>query len=300
MLVGISFSMPRQGRKLKAVASEIETNAQAEHGTVKASMSYFRKKEGSKEIDGLKTLKNFQQEWRQALLQYARYPFSADMRLLPASLVSTFVSINQSFEARQQAVIEGWLADEYPTWADTAPQRMGQLYDGGDFPSEYDCRARFKCDVTVIPLAEVDQWNRIASISPSLASTMQTAQNELTERVVRESHARLWSDVMAPLRNIVEQLSKDRTRIHSTLIENVIAIADIIPAYNAVLQDRQLETLGTRIKETLSAISAEDLRKDADTRTAALEGAKQLIEEYEPFARSFELDTPEEPETPTT
>ncbi len=294
MLVGISFSMPRQGRKLKAVASEIETNARAEHGTVKASMSYFRKKEGSRDIDGLKTLKTFQQEWRQALMQYARYPFAADMKLLPASLVNEFTRINASFLVRQQAVIDGWLADEYPNWLDTAPQRMGQLYDPGDFPSESDCLARFKCEVTVVPLAEVDQWNRIAAISPSLATTMQATQNEMMERVTRESHARLWSDVMAPLRNIVEQLSKDRSKIHETLIGNVISIAQLIPAYNAVLQDPQLAALGTRIEETLSAITADDLRKDAETRASTLANAKELVEAYEPFARSFELDEQED------
>lgn len=294
MLAGISFGMPRRSRQLTAIAGEIENNANAQHGTVKASIHYFRQGK----LDGLKTLKEFQNEWKSALSHYARYPYTAGMKLLPAALVQEFVAVNQTYLAREAEVVRRWMLDEYPDWLASAPTRMGSLYDPADFPSATDCFERFKCNVTVIPLSEADQWQRITVISPDLAATMASQQNENTERVTREAHAKLWADVMKPIQNIVDQLSKDKTKIHDSLVGNVIAITDLIPAYNEIHKDATLSAAAVAIKAELCKINPEDLRKSAEAKADALNKAKNIIQEYGTYARSFELD--EDDEQPTT
>lgn len=293
MLVGITFGMPRQSRQLAAVAGQIETQNHAERGTVKASIHYFKRREGNREVDGLKTLKTFQTSWRSALEHYARYPFAAGMKLLPATLVEQFMQVNQQFVSRKEAVYSTWQSNEYPSWSQSGPSRMGSLYDPDDFPNAADCMKRFVCDVTVVPLAETDQWQRIAVISPDLAATMANQQNEITERMMKQAHAKLWADVMKPIQNIVDQLSKDKTKIHESLIGNVIAITDLIPAYNEIHQDPQLTAVAASIKASLSQIKPEDLRTSGEAKTAALEKAKDIIATYEPYARSFAVDDEE-------
>jgi hypothetical protein len=290
MLVGISFGMPRQSRQLTAIAGEIEHNANAQHGTVRASIHYF--KHGK--ADGLRTLKEFQTEWKTALNHYARYPYAAGMKLLPASLVEEFVAVNKTYKDKESGVFADWQNNEYTQWSVSAPERMGSLYDPSDFPSAVDCYNRFRCDVTVVPLAEAEQWQRIAVISPSLASTMANQQNENTERVTREAHAKLWADVMKPIQNIVDQLSKDKTKIHDSLVGNVIAITDLIPAYNEIHKDSNLSAAAAAIKAELCKIDPEDLRKSAEAKADALNKAKGIIQEYGTYARSFNLDEDEE------
>lgn len=287
MLVGLSFGMPRQSRQLTAIAGEIENNANAQHGTVKASIHYFRRKEGSREVDGLKTLKQFQSAWKSAVEYFARYPFAAGMKLLPAALVEQAVAVNEEFRSKEAGIREAWLRDEYPGWLASAPERMGSLYDPADFPSADDCMNRFRCDVVIVPLAEAEQWQRIAVISPDLAASMASQQNETTERVTREAHGRLWADVMSKIQNIVEQLSKDKTKIHDSLLGNVIAITDLIPAYNQIHQDQNLTNLAARVKEQLQTINPDDLRKDTEARAAALEKAKAIVTEFQPYQRAF-------------
>lgn len=293
MLVGISFGMPRQSRQLTAIAGEIENNANAQHGTVRASIHYFR----AGKQDGLKTLKEFQTEWKTALNHYARYPYTAGMKLLPASLVEEFISVNNTYKNRELEVFNGWMDNEYPGWLSSAPTRMGTLYDPADFPSAADCASRFRCEVDVIPLAEAEQWQRIAVISPDLAASMASQQNETTERVTREAHAKLWADVMKPIQNIVDQLSKDKTKIHDSLVGNVIAITDLIPAYNEIHKDVTLTAAAAAIKAELCKIDPEDLRKSAEAKADALNKAKNIIQEYGTYARSFDLDDEEETTT---
>lgn len=168
MLVGISFGLPRQSRQLPTIAGQIENSAKAEHGTVKASIHYFRKKEGNREVDGLRTLKAFQSSWKSAVEHYARYPFSAGMKLLPAALAAQAIAENDKWLKLEAGIWNLWQADEYAGWFKSAPERMGSLYEPDDFPSVEDCRRRFKCGVMIIPLAEAEQWQRITAISPDL------------------------------------------------------------------------------------------------------------------------------------
>lgn len=286
MLVGISFGMPRQSRQLPSIAGEIEDSAKAQHGTVKASIHYFK----LGKVDGLAKLKEFQNDWKTALGHYARYPYAAGMKLLPAALVEEFMAVNKSYADKQQAVIDEWRANQYTNWFNSAPTRMGSLYDPLDFPSVTDCINRFRCDVTVVPLAEAEQWQRVAMISPDLAASMASQQNATTERVTQQAHAKLWADVMKPIQNIVDQLSKDKGKIYDSLIGNVISITDLIPAYNEIHKDSNLTALAQQVKAKLAEIKPDDIRKSSDAKADALAKAKDIIKEFEPYARKFDLD----------
>lgn len=289
MLCGISFRMPRQSRQLTAVAGEIENNANAQHGTVRASIHYF--KQGKD--DGLKTLKQFQSAWKSGVEHYARYPFAAGMKLLPSALVEQAVLVNSGFAAQEAAIRNAWVKDEYPSWLESAPARMGSLYDPGDFPSAGDCMNRFRCDVVIVPLAEADQWQRITAISPDLAATMASQQNAEVERVTQAAHAKLWADVMKPIQNIVDQLSKDKGKIYDSLIGNVIAITDLVPAYNEIHKDATLTSAAAAINAELAKIKPEDLRSSSEAKADALAKARNIIQEYGTYARSFDLDDDE-------
>lgn len=290
MLVGITMGMCRQSRQLTAIAGQIENQANAETGTVKASINYFKRREGRKEVDGLASLKAFQGAWKSELTNYARYPFAAGMKLLPAGLVEQFMAVNEKYRAMESEVWNTWARDEYPQWLASAPQRMGSLYDPADFPTAADCANRFICDVTVVPLAAAEQWQRVSLISPNLAVTMQKNQDEAVERARREAHGQLWSQVMGPIQHVVDMLSKDKTKLYPSLIENIVAIADLVPAYSEMHQDANLTALAQSAKEAFSQIKIEDLRDSAESRDAALLKARELVTQYAPYQRAFADD----------
>lgn len=293
MLVGIQMGMCRQSRQLTAIAGQIENQANAETGTVKASIHYFKRREGRKEIDGLATLKAFQNAWKSELSHYARYPFAAGMKLLPAGLVEQFMQVNDKYKAQEVSVWTAWINDEYPQWSASAPQRMGSLYDPADFPTAFDCGKRFICDVTVVPLAAAEQWQRISIISPNLAATMQKNQDEATQKAMQQAHAKLWSDVMAPLQNMVNQLSKEKGKVYDSLVGNIISVIDLIPSYNDIHQDANLTALAQEVKAKLAAIDPESLRTDEEVKATALANAQAIVNNYQPYARSFETDEDE-------
>lgn len=293
MLVGITMGMCRQSRQLTAIAGQIENQANAGTGTVKASINYFKRREGRKEVDGLASLKAFQGAWKSELTNYARYPFAAGMKLLPAGLVEQFMAVNEKYRAMESEVWNTWARDEYPQWLASAPQRMGSLYDPADFPTAADCANRFICDVTVVPLAAAEQWQRVSLISPNLAVTMQKNQDEAMQKIMQQAHAKLWADVLAPVKNLVEQLSKPKPKVYDSLVGNIISVIDLIPAYNESHQDANLTALAAEVKAKLSEIKPEDLRTDDEVKAAALADAKAIVNNYSTYARAFDTDEDE-------
>lgn len=286
MLVGISFGLPRQSRDLKTEANKIETERKAEHGTVRASIHYFKRKDGNKEVDGLASLKSFQTEWKTKLEHYARFPFASGTKLLPSGLVEQFLKVNEEYEAKKAQVWTDWADDVYPPMKETAPQRMGTLFDPNDFPSLKDCMERFKCEVTVVPLGEAEQVQRISSLSPDIAELIKSSTDKAMQKASGAAQQKNWEDVLKPIQKIVDTLSKDKSKIYDSLIGNVMEIVDLVPAIN-FNGDTHLSELAAQAKEVLGKVKPDDLRKSAEARAATLSSAKSIISSFTPFARKF-------------
>jgi hypothetical protein len=204
--------------------------------------------------------------------------------------VQDFMQASKSFQDRKEQVWNQWATEEYPVWCESAPARMGALYSESDFPTLAHCQRRFRCDVIVMPLAPSDQWRRVAMISPDLAATMEATQNEAVQRAIRESHSALWREVMERIQHISDELSKEKPKIHESLLGNVISIVELIPAYNHIHNDQRLTDLAAQVKERLAGINVVDLRKDSEARATAIQQAQVIVNQFQPYARSFELD----------
>jgi hypothetical protein len=285
-LVSISFGLPRQSRELESAAADAEVKANAERGTVASSMFYFKRKDGDKKIDGLDKLKKFQGKWKREIEIIAPFPYAGNFRILPMKLLGRFHEINTKFIAEKKAVWQDWADEDYADWRQSAPVRMGSLYKPEDFPSLGDCKERFRVEVDTMLISPAEQWRRIATISEDLAATMEAASNEKVEAAVKAANAQTWKDVLGPLQNVITTFTKDKFKVHDSLIANILHIVEMVPALN-LSNDPELNNLATRAKDVFSKITPDDLRKSAETRTMAMAQAQALVAEFEPFARKF-------------
>lgn len=288
-LVAISFGLPRQSRELKKVAADAETAAKAAKGTVKSSMFYFKKNENGRDVDGLDKLKKFQSAWKREVELIAPYPYGGGFRILPAALVQRCVDTNAKFRKEMDDVWKAWANDDdgYCLWFDTAKERMGDFYDPKDFPSLGECKNRFTCEVIMTTVGTAEQWRRISAISPDLASTMEQHSNETIQAKVQQAMAQTWKDLLAPIQHLIHTLEKEADPIiKQSLVGNIIQIVELIPAFN-LTGDSNLSAFATKAKEKLCAIDLKALKKDPDTKKNVLTVAKELVAEFEPFARKF-------------
>lgn len=287
MLVGLSFTLPRQSVQLSQEARDVEAGAKAATGTVKASLFYFQKADGAKIVDALADLKSYQNAWRSQHNRLTRVWDGNNIRLLPAALIVEYMEMTAKNEAGLPKFVDAFL-DDYRQWSESAPERMGSLYPKANFPSASEVMKAIGHSLAYLPLPAAEQFKRIATISPDLAKTMAETTDEKVKAAVAEAQAQTWRDVMEPIKHVVDTLGKEKPKIYESLIGNVLSICDLVPAFN-LEKDPNLAALAEKAKAALSEVSAEDLRKSDEKRQEALKAAKELVAEFEPFARQFAL-----------
>lgn len=291
MLVAVELGLPRQSTQLKEESTSIEQKNNAAKGVVRPpSAQYFRKADPSnpkKELDGLQKLKEFQYQYKQAIRAIARYPFSGDFYLAPAAQVEALLAVKEKYEPLRMSVWMDWADHDYPDLAESAPTRMGSLFNLADFPSLADCMKRFKCNVVIIPLAEKDQVARITLISQKSQQLLMAHADETQKAAIAELHKQIWKDLMAPLQHVVTVFEKDKPKIYDALLGNLMEIVDTIPNYKELTGDQDLVDAASKIKTAFSNITTEHLRNSDEARKVALTSARQLVAAIQPFARRF-------------
>ena len=164
---------------------------------------------------------------------------------------------------------------------------MGELFQSANFPTLSDCYKRFRTKLTILPLAEKDQVQRIALISPKSQELLMAHADAKGKEAVAQLHAQIWKDLMAPLQHVVTVFEKDKTKVHETLLGNLMEIANIVPSYKELTNDPQLLAAAEKIKTVFGQMTVQDLRKSEEARKAALTSAKEMVAEFMPGARKF-------------
>lgn len=280
----LSCGLPPQSCKLEKEAKEIEERAHAQEGVTTASSWFFKQKQGKETVDALANLKSFNGAWKKEHERLARIPWMGTARMLPAALAGQYFDLRARFEREAPAKLAEFM-EVYEDWRVTAPFRMGTLFNADEFPSRDLCRERIHWENLVTPLAESEQWTRIALINPEHAAAESTRMNEAITRTRREAHQQTWTDLLGHFTHIIEVLSKDKTRLHETLLGNLNQMLDLIPAYGPLFEDQDLLRAAAAAKETLGTINIEDLRADPAMRTQAVTNARDLLATFGELGR---------------
>lgn len=286
LLASLSFGLPRQSRELKKEAKEIEENAHAQEGVTKASVFYFKQMAGKQTIDALANLKSHNNAWKKEH-ERLTLPWLGSTRFLAAAIVPAYLNVRSRFEEISPERLAEF-CEVYPDWHGTAPQRMGALYDPEDYPTLTECRDRIRWECTLMPVPDGQQWQRVALIDPGLVEREEARHNQAVDRAREEGRLGFWRDLIAHFERMTDVLSKDKVRIHETLITGLTSLLDMMPAYGPLFNDEHLVRCANEARTTLAGITADDLRSDPALRRQAADAARDLTVRFGQFgARRF-------------
>ena len=280
LLVSVHFPLCRQSFGDESEAENVEKNNHAQRGVSRVSIYYFKQKMDGKEVDALAELRSYAGMWRRLHRRYTR-TWEGEMRLLPAILAPAYWAMDAKMRAGFPAVKQRFL-DAYPDWEKTAPFRMGDLYQASDFPSLSEVTAKIGYDVSIIPLADADQWKRITLIAPDLASLMEKTSNETVAKKMEALHKETWTDLITPVQKIIETLTKDKPRIFDTLIGNLTDMLTLAQGFN-MQNDPTMNAFIAEAKSSLATVNADDLRQDPEVRKTAVKNATSLLAKFGQF-----------------
>ena len=166
------------------------------------------------------------------------------------------------------------LVKEFPALkTDAKDNLLGDLYKDSDYPDVLNLKDKFNIKVDVVPVPKKGDW-RIDLVGEELDKLDQALEEREKERTAAAMKA-LWERLYNPVKHMVEVLGKDNPKIYNTLITNISNLTEILPDLN-ILDDPELNKLGTEIEEKLCDSSIEELRKSPMRKKELHESAESL------------------------
>ena len=163
--------------------------------------------------------------------------------------------------------------DNFLSLKNNAMTFLGKLYDEKDYPSEYELNQKFKIDLEVLPIPRANDFR--VDLPAEAMKEIEKKLKDSEEKKMKEAMAKLFKRLYDPVKHMVEELSKDKSRIHRSLIGNIEKIVEILPDLN-LLEDAALEDLRKEVEEKLCQISIEEIRESNYVKSETKDTAKKL------------------------
>lgn len=263
MLVDLTISQWTATKHDKAVSSEVEKNHAA-----KDAGRYNKRLIDKAHLATVSTLAN---QVRTA--HYARtLPWSdKGQRLLPSDLFLDYQQEMASLK-HQFAQAVSTFVTQYPQLVQDARTRLGTMYDPADYPAPSDIRRMFDITIDFAPVPDAQDFRVDVA-----AETQEEIRRQITEAVeARQAKAvkDCWSRVREVVGRIAEQCSKEKGRIHDSLMDNAQTLVDVLSGLN-ITRDPELTAVEQEIRKLI--VSPDALRNNPHVRQRVANDAASIL-----------------------
>lgn len=194
-------------------------------------------------------------------------------RILPAANYWPYADAQQQFRIRFEAAVRDFVA-KYPQHVEEARVRLNGMFREADYPRQDDLWRRFDMRTTHLPIPEGGDWR------VTLGDEEETRIREQLTRSVEQSFELATRDLWNRLHDVVSKLhaslGREDGRFHSSLLDNVRSLVDLLPALN-VTGDPKLDAMRCEIEKKLLSFDALDIRKTPGVRSEATTTAEDIL-----------------------
>ena len=125
----------------------------------------------------------------------------------------------------------------------------------------------------------------------SLSNTLGATQDEMIDNAMKDVRKRM----LKPVQRMVEQLSKDKTKLYPSLVGNLRDIASAAEGFN-LTGDTTLDVVREEIQSKLCQHDIEILRGNESVKKEVLDSAKDILNTLSTATESGSSPEPIEPE----
>lgn len=282
MLRGVRISL-WDGRKLdKAVSAEV-TQAKG----AKSDAGRFNKQ--LVPLESLARLKGAANACRAVHARYTLPWTDNGLDILPASSVMSYDADMSKARQEWESAVESFCT-VYPSLVDSAPARLGDLFNASEFPSVGEVRERFSMRIRTLPMPDSKDFRVDMSEAQArqIRSEIEANAKEALDTAMRDAWQRV-SDVCA---RMVERLNaykpaafkgeKTEGRFTDSLVENVRDLVSVLPSFN-LTNDPALSDIAGRMKAELCTFEAQELRDDSRLREQTAKAAESILADVSAF-----------------
>jgi hypothetical protein len=165
---------------------------------------------------------------------------------------------------------------EYPNARETAREKLGELFNENEYPSETRLRRKFTCDVRFFPVPDVSDF-RTEILDSEKTAFLENMRNVETE-IMRDC----WNRMYSVVKNASEKLQNPKAIFRDSLIENISEICALLPKLN-VTDNAELETMRREIESFASKVSPETCRVNLNERMDAAAKLNEMSDRMSAF-----------------
>jgi hypothetical protein len=196
-----------------------------------------------------------------------------DSRLLAVRRHMKFAQKMQEFGAAFDAealVIES----QWPDIIAEAAIRLAGLFELRQYPAQEQLSSRFAFRVAYTPVP-VSGDLRVALDVEQLAE-MRARIDEDGKAALKATQSGAWERLHSKVAHMADILTRDKTRIHDSLVQNLVDVCDVLPDLNFT-DDPRLNKAIALVKKQL-VIPAERLREDPAVKENTAAAAKKIAD----------------------
>ena len=200
-------------------------------------------------------------------------------RILPATMFVEYTREMRTLKEKFLNAVEAFIT-QYPEIERRAQKTLGDLYCADMFPSERVVRAKFHFGWHVSPLPVAGDFR--VDLGAEAIGEIQADIEEQTKATLGAAMTDLWQRLYEVVAKVAEKLADPKGIFRDTLIENVVAICDLLPKLN-ILDDARLDAMRQTVLAKVACHDPDTLRAEPETRAAAADAAADIVKQMEAF-----------------
>lgn len=222
-------------------------------------------------LDPLNKLANEARQWHYG---HSLPWLDEGMRILPSTHYFDYTNQMRDFRHKFEGLAGSHFLARYDEWLAWARQAHNGTFDDTDYPGTLVLRDKFEFRVDLRPVPSGEDFR--VNFSEEEMEVIKQDMDEKVQIACEEARKDLWHRLMDPIKNMAEQLRKDKPRIYDTLTGNLMDIVKLIPVLNLTGDDK-LNEFREEVLHNLCVVSTDSLRENEGTRKNVAAQAEALI-----------------------
>lgn len=192
-------------------------------------------------------------------------------RLLPSALYLDYTKCMRQYRDEFNARVNTF-AGVYPSLVQTARQRLGTMYDPGDYPKVDEIRTRFAMETSFSIVPDARDFR--VEVDSTAAEEIRADITRAVEQRQKDAVKDCWTRVRDIVKRIEERCSAEKPIIRDSLMENTEQLLSVLPALN-ITNDPELTQIGLDIRSLLH--KPEALRANQHVRDDVAKKAAEIL-----------------------
>lgn len=273
LLINLSINLPPQTRVAQQASTDVEHKYRTAKKQGRVTKSLFSAKD-------IKPLTRVMSEAR-TLFNELSLPYDSAYRIIPSASYFEFVEkmavVAKKFDTQKANFLR-----EYHIILMRSEQVLGDLFDEDDYPTlaALENKMNFTIESSVIPAETA--FDELAGLTPEAIEEMKVqaraGQQEKIEQALKDLFQRLFNS----LKKASSKLADEDGIFRDTLIGNINGALAAVDSLNLTNNQELIDT-AEEVKQVISGITPEELRKDKELRKHTAETTQEVLKKMSNF-----------------